>query len=335
MPVFVHFGPPRQGKTYSAVADQIIPALAKGRHVVTNIEGMASPERQEALLIAARKINADLEYISFNHINHSDLEKGNIFPRDMRREDEEGTRIFDDSNSVLKFGSLLVWDEARSFTTGELPTYWHEALTYHGHWVGNGFATDMVIIHQNWKSLAPLLRSVAEIVYEFVKKPGGKGYTRFYYHAPGDRDLYRSKAELTESYSFEPEVFACYKTNAGEGPVNDNVTTTFWKTKTFRRLLGAALFFLCAAGAIIYYSASRIYAENVAPAKQAEAVTKAQSVLPSFGGSKPVGPTIVGVVPQEGGDAALVREGDVFVTVRIEDGRVPWKGSYLAWPEDM
>jgi len=317
------------------VADLIIPALAKGRHVVTNIEGMASPERQEALLAAARKINGELQFISFNHINHSDLEKGNIFPRDMRREDDEGTRIFDDSASVLKFGSLLVWDEARSFTTGELPTYWHEALTYHGHWVGNGFATDMVIIHQNWKSLAPLLRSVAEIVYEFVKKPGGKGYTRFYYHAPGDRDLYRSKAELTESYAFEKEVFDCYKTNAGETPVDDNVTLPFWKTKTFRVRMTIGVIILCGAAALLYYSSIRLYETNVAPSKQDDAVAKAQSVIPTFGVSKPVGPTIVGVVPTEGGDAALVREGDAFVTVRIEDGRVPWKGSYLAWPEDM
>ena len=335
MPVFVHFGPPRQGKTYSAVADQIIPALAKGRHVVTNIEGMASPDRQEKLLLEARKINPKLESISFSHINHSDLERGNIFPADQKREDDEGTRIFDDSRSVLKFGSLLVWDEARSFTTGELPTYWHDALTYHGHWVGNGFATDLVIIHQNWKSLAPLLRSVAEIVYEFVKKPGGKGYTRFYYHAPGDRDLYRSKAELTESYSFEQGVFDCYKTNAGEGPIDDTVTLTFWKTKTFKRLMVIALFFLCAGGAIIYYTASSFFAAAPAVDAQSVAVEQKKSLTPMFGGAQVIGPTIVGVIPLEAGDAALVREGDAFVTVRIEEGRVPWKGSYLPWPEDM
>ena len=337
MPIIVHWGPPRQGKTYSAIAEQIVPALAKGRQVVTNIEGMASEERQAALLELVRKRNSEVDTINFTHINHSDLERGNIFPRDTKSEDADGTRIFDDSRSVLKFGALLVWDEARSFKTGELPAYWEDALTYHGHWARDGFATDLLLIHQNWKSLAPLCRATAELVYEFIKRPGGRGYSRLYYHAPGDRDLYRSKADLSEVYSFDPAIYAVYKTNASDEAVNDTVTTSFWRTRTFRKLAIVSAIFLCAAGAFTYWVTSRISGMR-APQKAVAASGSAiasPAVLPSGNGGGRGVPTIVGIVPTAAGDAALVRDGDRYVTVALREGRVPWGGSYLPWPEDM
>lgn len=335
MPIIIHWGPPRQGKSYSAIADQIVPALAKGRQVVTNIEGMASEERQALLLDLAKKRNPQLETINFTHINHSDLERGNVFPRDTKSEDADGTRIFDDSRSVLKFGALLVWDEARSFKTGELPSYWEDALTYHGHWARDGFATDLLLIHQNWKSLSPLVRATAELVYEFIKRPGGKGYTRLYYHAPGDRDLYRSKAELSETFSFDPAIYAVYKTNASDEAVNDNVTTTFWRTRAFRKLALLGGLFIAAAGGFTYWVTSRI-SDMRAPQKAVAATGSviASPVVPTGTVGRGV-PTIVGIVPTAAGDAALVRDGDRFVTVQLREGRVPWGGSYLPWPEDM
>jgi len=164
VPIIVHFGNPRQGKSYAAVADHIVPALGRGRRVVTNIEGMGDPERRAKLqALVEKRFKCDGE-VDLHFVPHSRLENEVIFPVDTKSEDADGTRVFDDSKSVVKFGTLIVWDEARSFTTDQLPKYWHDALTYHGHWARGGTTVDIVLIHQNWKSLAPLVRATAETV---------------------------------------------------------------------------------------------------------------------------------------------------------------------------
>jgi zona occludens toxin len=329
MPIIVHFGNPRQGKSYSAIADHIVPALAKGRRVVTNIEGMGSEDRKEKMRAVLKdKFNYSGE-IDFHFVKHSDLERDTIFPLDTRKEDEDGTRIFDDSQSVVKFGTLIVWDEGRLFTTDQLPKAWHEALTYHGHWARGGHTVDIVIIHQNWKSLAPLVRATAEKVFEFVKNASGKGYRRFSYSSPGDRDLYRKSDEtLAEDFSYDKAIFELYKTNSDDGPTNDNIGVPFWKTQYFRskaRLI--ALLLLVGVGGL-WFAISRLMDQFGAEEPPSELVSS--PAAPAIA-SSPF--RVVGRIPTAQGEGALVQDGERYVLVPVADGKIEYRGVQLSWPD--
>jgi zona occludens toxin len=339
MPITVHFGNPRQGKSYAAVADHIVPALAKGRRVVTNIEGMGDPARREklnALLLERFKYEGEVD---LHFVPHSELEKGNIFPRDTKSEDADGTRIYDDSQSIVQFGTLIVWDEAKLFTTDGLIKAWHDALTYHGHWARGGFTVDIVIIHQNWKSLAPIVRATTERVCEFVKQASGKGYRRWTFMSPGDRDLYRRAGDtLQETFSYDPAIFALYKTNADDGPTNDNIALPFWKTQYFKKRI--RLFALLIVGGFacsgwaIWHLYSSVQGQVVKSDKPTAGGALASNVPAKS--AVPLEPEIVGQVPTSRGRIALVRDGSNFVTVAPGfGGLVKYKGVSLKWPEDF
>jgi zona occludens toxin len=332
VPIIVHFGNPRQGKSYAAVADHIVPALAKGRRVVTNIEGMGDEGRRELLQAKVERINKAAPPIDLHFVPHSQLERESIFPVDTKQEDADGTRVFDDSQSVVKFGTMIVWDEARSFTTGNLPAAWHEALTYHGHWARGGSTVDIVLIHQNWKSLAPLVRSTAETVYEFVKRASGKGYRRYTFASPGDRELSRrAKETLEETFTYDPEIFALYKTNADEGPTNDNIAVPFWKTQYFKsriRFIVVALAIGVAGLAYGIHSIMNTYgAKEPSPVGQVAHVETVAPVAEL--------PRIVGKLPTGDGVMVIVQDGDRYETIPVREGRVIYQGEALTWPSDF
>lgn len=332
MPIIVHFGNPRQGKSYAAVADHIVPALSRGRRVVTNIEGMGDPGRKAKLQALVDKRGKGAGEIDLHFVPHSQLEKETIFPVDTRTEDADGTRIFDDSASVVKFGTLIVWDEARSFTTDALPKYWHDALTYHGHWARGGSTVDIVLIHQNWKSLAPLVRATAETVYEFVKRAGGKGYRRFTYSSPGDRDLSRGSAQtLTESFTYDPVIFELYKTNSDDGPTNDNIAVPFWKTRYFQSKLKLLVVLLVIGGGAMGWAVWRLIDKFVAPDQPQALSAEGGSAAPA---AIPVA-RIVGKLPSADAVFAIVEDRGRYVTVPVDGGQVIYQGKALPWPEDF
>jgi zona occludens toxin len=332
MPIIVHFGNPRQGKSYAAVADHIVPALAKGRRVVTNIEGMGDEARRALLQAKVERLNKAAPPVDLHFVPHSQLERESIFPVDTKQEDADGTRIFDDSESVVKFGTMIVWDEARSFTTGNLPPAWHDALTYHGHWARGGSTVDIVLIHQNWKSLAPLVRSTAETVYEFVKRASGKGYRRFTYASPGDRDCSRkAKETLEETFSYDPEIFALYKTNADDGPTNDNIAVPFWQTQYFKSRIRFIVIALVLGFAGLAYGVNSILTRFGSKEEPVAAVAQPAGVAAPVADA----PKIVGKLPTADGLAVIVRDGEKYETVTAEQGRVIYQGEALPWPSDF
>jgi zona occludens toxin len=337
MPIVVHIGNVRQGKSYAAVADRIVPALAEGRHVVTNIEGMASDEAREKMrLLLAKRFKYDGE-IRLTHAGHSQLQAAPVFPVNQHREDEHGVRVFDDSESLVKFGSLIVWDEASKFETKNLPDIWREAITYHGHWARDGRCVDMVLVHQHWDSLAPIIRASSELVFEFVKRASGNRYFRFKYESPGDRKLSRgSKQVLRDSYKYDPEIFALYKTNSdASGATNDNIAERFqdseWvkRRKRWMMILGAATVVWLAL--IFFYLGPKYMRKDAPEGDQPLPVAAAAGSIPAAVAGEP---RIAGVYPTPNGQMALVEDRGQFHEVEVGPMfDVHYNGKELRWPE--
>lgn len=352
MSIIVHTGHPRQGKSYSAVL-AIIQALVSGRRVVTNIEGMGVPKRIAKLQAAVEKRGGTWRPELFKHVPHSEVEKALIFPVDMKRENEDGVREFDDSKSLLKFGDLLVWDEARLWKTGKLPEIWADALDYHGHWSRNGFATDLLLITPIWMNLAPTVRRIAEIVYWFDKHPGGKSFTRYMWKTPGDKDLTPGPTALDiEDFTFDPNVSECYATNNDpDAQFTDTLIVPPWKTARFWKKIGVGVgLIVIPVGLLVWFFVMPFFRADPAPQAAAQVVQDgaAPSNVPSSsapsaggfgalaGGGTDNTPRVVGMVPAaRGGMRAIVRVGQRFEFVPVRSGTILFHGKALPWPDDF
>lgn len=347
MSLLAHCGHPRQGKTYSAVV-YIIEQLARGRRVVTNIEGMGTDKRRAKLRALVEKAGGTWSDERFVHVPHSQVEKALIFPVDMKREDDEGIRMYDDSKSILRYGDALVWDEARLWKTGKLPELWSEALDYHGHWSRGGFSTDILIITPAWMNLAPAVRRLVEVLYLFEKHPGGKGFTRWLYKAPGDRDIQPPNGALdTETFAYDPEVFECYATNNDpESIAADTLIKPLWRTWRFWKkvIIGGGLILFGVAGLYLlgrsFFSSNELDADNPSSSAQSAASSPNGSSsaggLGAFAGAAPADqhPRVVGIIPAaRGGRLAVVKIGERYDYARIEAGAIKYKGEMLLWPD--
>lgn len=350
MPVIVHAGHPRQGKTITAVSHQIIPQLAAGRRVVTNIEGMGSKERQANLWrLAEKEAGKKLDQSRFEFVPHSKLEKALIFPEDTKTETEDGIRIFTDERSLLKKGDMLVWDEARMFKTGSnMPQVWADALDYHGHWTADGFNTDLVLVTPHWDNLAPTVRGSAEVVYLFDKHAGGKACTRYFFKTPGrDAKCLPSQAIDRETIKFDWEgAGQCYATNDNpEAVAADTIVVPLWKRPHFRKGMAIASGTILA-GIFAFWLVIRLFLGGddepaPSPTPTPTGVANRPGGTPAAGfnafGTPPgidTAPHVVGTIPRaDGGQSAIVKVGDRFETVGIEGGAIRYKGETLPWPD--
>lgn len=227
------------------------------------------------------------------------------------------------------------------FSTKQLPSQWHEAITYHGHWARDGRCVDMVLVHQHWDSLAPIIRASSELVFEFVKRASGKKYDRFKFQSPGDRKITRgAKDVLKETFAYEKEVFDLYKTNADtSGEVNDGVAEKFTDSEFYKKrkrmmiaLLIGSFIWLGGFGYFYlkpkYIDAGDAAEKPFAPGQTGPAGNVVGAVVQAEESAK-----IVGQIPTQNGLVAVVEDRGRFVFVEAPSGRVKYQGRFLEWPQ--
>jgi len=332
MAILAHVGPPRQGKTMHAIAGPVLDALGAGQVVCGNIEGWGDPERVELLrqLVVKRKGKPADFAIDVRFIPHSVLvSSGNVFPRDLEREDEHGTRLYDDTGSLVPFGALLVWDEAKAFTTDHMHKAAKDIVAYHGHWGTDKHPFNILLIYQHWGGFAPIVRANVEKVSHF-KKSSARKITRWTVENPGDV----SKLPLTkvttirDNLKIDAEVGATYKSTRAEVVADDNVKTRFWDTPFFKKWR-KIIIVLFVVGTIAQVLVIRhfIAANNIklpgSSSSPAVSLGAAPGGAPGAApGARPVEgePAIVGVLPSPSGRGFSVLVADGTGGMEIVDG---------------
>lgn len=179
MAIDAYYGKPRNGKSYSVVANVLIPALTQGRNVYTNI-----PLRGE--------FEAMPNYNTF--------------------ENDCGAGYF----PTIPAGSVIVIDEAwKFFPAGErvtaIPDDIKEFLAMHGHKVdASGNTTQIVIISQTPSQIGTFIKGLVQNAYKVTKK-GEKQFRTDQYSGDGAENL---KGEVDSSFftKFDTAVFDSYKT---------------------------------------------------------------------------------------------------------------------------
>lgn len=341
MALIVVTGSPGSGKSSSAIEDFIIPALAAGRPVVTNIEGMKDPERQLRLrAIVEGKAGKPVPF-QFTCIGHSELEGGNVFPVLTGTEDEHGTRLWDQSKALAPFGTVLVWDEADAFETKNLGKSWEVALRMHRHWASDTSAFDIVLMHQNWKSLAPIVRANAAEVYEYVPTPNDAKRCCFIYKSPGDRELPRkAKETLRELRPRNLAVRETYKSTVVNAGVKDNVAKHFWQTDWFKRQRNLVIALIVGGVVLSYFSISHLMSKYGVTGSDKPAAAAGLAASPGASPGQPssipiAGPVVVGHVPTAHGFQVLVKDGDTYQLVEPVKGKVNLNGKDVPWSGEL
>lgn len=212
MAVNLYCGDPGSGKTYEVVAFVIVPAMARGRRVVTNIAGIDEAAIRDYLMMEEKVDPTKIgEIIS---VTFDDVRLPGFFPK-----------IGSGDDSVVRAGDLVVMDEIWELwgaacdggISPEHMTFFrkHRHLTH----PDTGVSCDLVIISQRPDDVHRKLRGVVEFSYEatklkllklpFSKKP--PGYKVRMFQGPSQR----RKPVTVFQKTYNRKIFPLYNSYSG------------------------------------------------------------------------------------------------------------------------
>ncbi|RQQ61706.1 hypothetical protein DF137_29465 [Burkholderia stagnalis] len=166
MAINAYCGVMGSGKSHEVVSGPLLDAVAAGRRVVTNIDGI-SEERVHAYLIEKRRASPD-RLGSIVHVRTADLLGERFFPTED--ESPDGAVV---TPGFVKPGDFLVIDEAwKLWAVGMKVTPEHmNFFRMHRHFVSNdtGVSCDVALMIQNIADLHRSVRGVLELSFVMVK----------------------------------------------------------------------------------------------------------------------------------------------------------------------
>jgi zona occludens toxin len=206
MAVSAYTGPPGAGKSYAMVAEVIVPGVASGRRVLTNIEGV----RPDAIVAHCIATGTDPDEVgSVVTFHGDDALKPGFFP----------TEATGDADTFVKGGDLLVFDEWRlTFPgNGKMPNADLEPfLRWHRHLVGpDGRSTDVVIGCQLIQDLHRGFRGLCHRSFKMKKLDAVAAKKSYTYHV-FEGHLQPKDGHFSVGHGrYSPDIFALYSSYSG------------------------------------------------------------------------------------------------------------------------
>lgn len=223
MPINAFGGGVGSGKTYGVMEHVVLPAIAKGRFIITNIEGL--------------NIEAIYEYVARNFSKGKIICIGHIRQCDRNAPDEEeffpGEYALDKAMPVpnpdtpkVVGGDLVVIDEATRYWNGDTKVKTQHAYFFreHRHFANEmGHTCDMVVIDPDLTILARALKGKIEMS-SITHKPKEIGLNRYVVNLFRGVRLTRKPTSMLGPYKFKKEIYSLYKSysheNAKEQPID-------------------------------------------------------------------------------------------------------------------
>ena len=166
MPINVYTGLQRSGKSYEVVSEVILNAIADGRRVVTNVDGISNDLIRSYV---AEKRSLSPEVLgTVHHVATEDINHPKFFPY---FDDQKGSH----TDTVVQPGDLVVIDEAWRIwpETGIKIHQNHRSfLLEHGHFTNEktGVACDIVLMVQSMGTLNRFVTRVVAFSFRTHKK---------------------------------------------------------------------------------------------------------------------------------------------------------------------
>lgn len=215
MPINAFGGGPGSGKTYGVMEHVILPAVSRGRFILTNIEGLKPDLIYQYVVDHAPKG----KIICIGHIRSCDRnapEDADFFPAESWLDKPEP--VPDPERKTVNCGDLVVIDEAtRYWPTGERVSRKDQYFfREHRHFANEvGDTCDLVVIDPDVSQLAAALKGKVELtsVTHKAKEVGIERYFVSLYR--GGKNLRKPYQELGP-YKFQPEIYGLYKSYSHE-----------------------------------------------------------------------------------------------------------------------
>ena len=165
MPINVYTGLMRSGKSYEVVSQVIIEAIAQGRRVVTNVDGISN-DLVRAYVSEKKKLDIDKLGI-VSHVKNEDVFKEDFFPF---YDDHHGEH----TDTFCQPGDLVCIDEAWRFWGSDCKLHKNHKSFFleHGHFTHaeTHVACDLVLMIQDMGTLHRFLKAVVAFSFRTHKK---------------------------------------------------------------------------------------------------------------------------------------------------------------------
>jgi zona occludens toxin len=215
MAINAYCGVMGSGKSYEVVSGPLLDAVAAGRRVVTNIDGI-DEERVHAYLHRTRGLD-DLQLGRIVHVTTERVGEPGFFP--LEQEGANGT-VATVTPGLVEPGDLLVIDEAWKLWSqgaGKLSDEHMAFFRMHRHFVHpqTGVACDVVLMIQDITDLHRKVKNVVELSFRMVKlKSLGLASKYRVEMYEGWKQTARARTG-TFVRTYKKEVFPLYKSYAG------------------------------------------------------------------------------------------------------------------------
>ncbi|KVK92105.1 zonular occludens toxin domain-containing protein [Burkholderia sp. MSMB1498] len=200
------------GKSYEVVSGPVLDAIARGRRVVTNIDGINEEAVHDYLI---EKRGLDREKLGrVVHVTTDRVQESGFFPVEI--EGADGATV---TPGLVEPGDLLAIDEAwKLWAFGEKLSKEHVAFfRMHRHFVNpdTGLACDVVLMVQSVGDLHRMLRPVLELTFVMHKLKAFGAPSR-YRVEQYDGWKQNAKTRVATYYkAYKAEIFPLYKSYAG------------------------------------------------------------------------------------------------------------------------
>lgn len=166
MPINVYTGLMRSGKSYEVVSEVIVPALRKGRRVVTNVDGI-SEEKIHDYLKTKYPHDEHEKYGNVAHVTNAQVFLDDFFPYYDDAKDAH-------TDTVVQPGDLVAIDEAWRFwgDKAKIKKNHQSFFLEHGHFTNpvTHVACDLVLMIQDMGTLNRFIKNVVAFSFKTHKK---------------------------------------------------------------------------------------------------------------------------------------------------------------------
>jgi zona occludens toxin len=216
MPIHAFSGDVGSGKTYGAMEHVIIPAVAKGRFVITNIDGLSI----EAIYEYVVENYYEGKIFCIGHIRHCDRNapsQEDFFPNEEAL--DKATPVPSPDYPRVSGGDLVVIDEAtRYWVVGEkMPKSHQYFFREHRHFANEvGHTCDLVVMDPDVSMLARFLKGKIERT-SLTHQPKELGMNKYVVRSFQKTNLRGKPISVSGPHPFRPEIVALYKSYSVKG----------------------------------------------------------------------------------------------------------------------
>ncbi|PAV11610.1 hypothetical protein CBG25_00185 [Arsenophonus sp. ENCA] len=231
MPITAYVGVPRSGKSYEVVKSVIVPAIASGRRVVSNIYGLNEQKIKDYCLKANKKLVYD-NLGSLVHVENSQCLDKDFLPS------------MENQSTFCQVGDLVVIDEVWRVwgSDKDIPKNHRSFIAEHGHFINKetGVMSDLVVINQTVIDIPRFIKARIETTYRMQKHVSLGLSSR--YRVDVFQGVKITKTNRMNYYQekYDKAIFELYKSVEGNNPntlKTDKRQSVFSSTKVLMLMI--------------------------------------------------------------------------------------------------